>query len=407
MKIGILLWDLSIQGGCQRQAVELARQLRAMGDEVILYAAYFSGDVYPDILEGIPVRCLFNRPSGIRISSKKILGIPVSSLELTFREIRCSDAIGRLVDEDLDVLNVHEMFAFVGAAKWKKRTGKPVVWMMNEFPGALVGSRVFHSGFLNRLYDTLNGIRWVGAWYERAIRTFDGVAVLDDNISRKLLIEKLGIEPVTVRSGLDLAKFSCLDRPRWTGGRRFEILSNAIIFPHRRLEDIAEALRMLKAEGIDFRWRHVGTGDRHPEYRDAVIRKVHEAGISGNTEFLGSVSDEELVRLYRSSDAFLFPSSPQTWGLVVFEAMACGTPVVVSRGAGASEVLTDGEDSLLVDPSRPDRIAGAIRSLAASPPRWKQLSEAGRDFVEKNVTWEIYARRMRGEFLRFCESGSR
>jgi glycosyltransferase involved in cell wall biosynthesis len=301
-----------------------------------------------------------------------------------------------LVDEDLDVLNVHEMFAFVGAAKWKKRTGKPVVWMMNEFPGALAGSRIFHSGFLNRLYDTLNGIRWVGTWYERAIRTFDRVAILDDNISRKLLVEKLGIAPVTVRSGLDLAKFSCLDRPRWAGGKRFEILST-LIFPHRRLEDIAEALRILKAEGLDFRWRHVGTGDRHPGYRDAVIRKVNEAGISGNTEFLGSVSDEELVRLYRSSDAFLFPSSPQTWGLVVFEAMACGTPVVVS-GRESIEILTDG-DSLLVDHTGPTGSLGD-----PIPPLLHRAgnSAVGRgELIEKRHMGDLRPQDT-SEFLRFC-----
>ena len=398
-----MLWDLSIQGGCQRQAVELACQLRAMGDDVVIHAAYYSGDVYKEALGDIPVRSLFNRKSGIKITSKKILGLPVSSMQLTFDEMRLSGAVAKLVDDDFDVLNVHEMFVFVGAAKWKKRTGKPVFWMMNEFPGALAGSRVFASHTLNRAYDVLNGIYWVAKWYEKAIRAFDGVAVLDDNISRKNLEERLGIKPVTVRSGLDPARFSCRDRLAWTGGRKLELLSNAIIFPHRRLEDIVEALRILKGEGLDFRWRHIGTWERHPDYKEMIDRKIRKAGISGDIEFWGSVSEEELVRLYRCADAFLFPNTPQTWGLVVFEAMACGTPVVVSRGAGASEVISDGETGLLVDPFSPGQIAHAVRSIADSPGLWRKLSEQGRDFVEKNITWEIYARRMRDGMARCVE----
>jgi glycosyltransferase involved in cell wall biosynthesis len=324
-------------------------------------------------------------------------------LRLTLDEIRLSDSVAKLVDDDLDVLNVHEMFVLAGAAKWKKRTGKPVFWMMNEFPGALAGSRFFKSSTLNNVYDFLNGIWWVAKWYERAIRTFDGIAVLDDNISRKNLEDRLGLKPVTVRSGLDVSQFSPGDRCAWTGGRQFEILSNAIIFPHRRLEDIVGALRILKCEGLDFRWRHIGTWVRHPDYKEMIDRKIMESGISGEMEFLGSVSEEELVRLYRCADAFLFPSTPQTWGLVVFEAMACGVPVVVSRGAGASEIITDGETGLLVDSFSPDQIACAIRSIADSPKLWKKLSEHGRYFVGNNITWEIYARKMRNEMARCVE----
>ena len=403
MKIGILLWDLSIQGGCQRQAVELAGQLRAMGDEVVIYAAYYKEDVYKTAIGDIPVRRLFNRESGIRITSRKFLGLPVASLWLTLDEIRLSGAIAKLVDDDLDLLNVHEMFVFAAAAKWKKRTGKPVLWMMNEFPGALAGSRFFKSDALNKVYDFLNGIWWVAKWYEKAIRAFDGIAVLDDNISRKNLEDRLGLKPVTVRSGLDASRFSLGDRGEWAGGRRFEILSNAIMFPHRRLEDIVEALRILKGEGLDFRWRHIGSWARHPDCKEMIDRKIREAGISGEMEFLGSVSEEELVRLYREADVFLFPSTPQTWGLVVFEAMACGAPVVVSRGAGASEVITDGETGLLTDSFSPDQIARAVRFIADSPDLWRKLSSSGRDFVEKNITWEIYARKMRDEMARSVE----
>ena len=402
LKIGILLWDLSVQGGCQRQVAELARQLKVLGEEVRVYSAYYADEVYPDILEGIPVRPLFRKHNPVRISGARFLGLPVSSIRLTLKEFLSSQKIADLLDDDIDVLNVHEMFVIIPAAKWKRRTGKPVLWMMNEFPGALVGSSFFRWGVLNKIFDHVNGINWVGKWYEGAIRRFDRIVVLDDQISRKSLVEKLGIDPVTIRSGLDLNKFIFRAREPYRGDRPVGILSNAILFPHRRLEDIIDALGVLNREGVNFVWRHIGLTQRHPEYANMIREKIEQEGIADKTQFLGAVSDEHLVRRYQESDIFLFPSHPQTWGLVVFESMACGTPVIVSRGAGASEVLTDGVNALLVDPRNPPQIAAAIRRLVNSHADWERLSRAGRSFVESNITWEIYARKMRKEMESIC-----
>jgi glycosyltransferase involved in cell wall biosynthesis len=129
---------------------------------------------------------------------------------------------------------------------------------------------------------------------------------------------------------------------------------------------------------------------------------VKSAGIAEHCRFLGKVSDAEMVKMYQAADVFVFPNSPQTWGLAVFEAMACGTPVVVSRGAGASEVLTDGVNGYLVDPASPDQMAAAIRRIAENPADWVRLSREGRRFVEENITWVQYGRKMREEMKTVC-----
>jgi glycosyltransferase involved in cell wall biosynthesis len=82
--------------------------------------------------------------------------------------------------------------------------------------------------------------------------------------------------------------------------------------------------------------------------------------------------------------------------------MACGTPAIVSKGAGASEVLTDGVDSLLVDPARPELIADAVRRLAGAPNEWERISAAGRRFVEENIRWDVYAMKMKEEMKALC-----
>jgi glycosyltransferase involved in cell wall biosynthesis len=229
------------------------------------------------------------------------------------------------------------------------------------------------------------------------MQSMDRIVVLDDRISRKYLEEQFRIRPVTIRSGLDLSKFAYLPRKPFGGGRALRIFSNGIMLPHRRLEDIVEAVRILRNAGVDLVWSHVGSEALDREYAKKVHESVGAAGVGGNCEFFQKISDSEMVRMYQAADVFVFPNSPQTWGLAVFEAMACGTPVVVSKGAGASEVLTDGLDSLLVDPASPEQLAAAVRRLAENPTEWERLSREGRKFVENNITWRRYAEKMREE----------
>jgi len=90
----------------------------------------------------------------------------------------------------------------------------------------------------------------------------------------------------------------------------------------------------------------------------------------------------------------------------VFEAMACGTPAVVSRGCGASEVLTDGVDALVVPPRDPEGFAAAVSRLMDDPSLCVRLGDAGRRFVEGNIRWELYAKNMLAEFERVAGKGA-
>jgi glycosyltransferase involved in cell wall biosynthesis len=75
------------------------------------------------------------------------------------------------------------------------------------------------------------------------------------------------------------------------------------------------------------------------------------------------VDHEELPRLYRGADAFVFPSRFEGFGIPVVEAMACGVPCVVSSHASLDEA--SGDAAVRVDPEDPDAIASGIeRALA-------------------------------------------
>jgi glycosyltransferase involved in cell wall biosynthesis len=86
-------------------------------------------------------------------------------------------------------------------------------------------------------------------------------------------------------------------------------------------------------------------------------------GVRPPVTFLGRLSQEELLREYRSALCVVCPAFDEDYGLTCLEAMACGKPVVACHdGGGYVEVIADGVDGLLVEPNGP-AIAAAITRL--------------------------------------------
>ena len=84
---------------------------------------------------------------------------------------------------------------------------------------------------------------------------------------------------------------------------------------------------------------------------DGPYRQQLEKIFEGtSTTFVGYLSGNELASAYASGDAFLFPSSTETLGLVLLEAMAAGCPVVGANKGGIPDIITDGENGCLYNP---------------------------------------------------------
>ena len=115
-----------------------------------------------------------------------------------------------------------------------------------------------------------------------------------------------------------------------------------------------------------------------PEGVEPLLAQV-EGGMNG-IETLGRVDDEELWRRLHGADVLCAPSlGGESFGMVLTEAFAAGTPVVASEIAGYRQVVTHGRDGLLVPPGDPLALAEALRSLSVDPARRREMGVAARD----------------------------
>ncbi len=129
--------------------------------------------------------------------------------------------------------------------------------------------------------------------------------------------------------------------------------------------------------------------DALPQTRLALVgdgphRQQLERVFEGTaTTFVGYLAGEELAAAYASGDAFLFPSSTETLGLVLLEAMAAGCPVVGAARGGIPDIVSDGINGCLYDPDEAHSLTAAVSRLLGDADTRSQLRLAARLEAER------------------------
>jgi glycosyltransferase involved in cell wall biosynthesis len=183
--------------------------------------------------------------------------------------------------------------------------------------------------------------------------------------TKRELVELLGTPPVKVTViGNGVAEVFAPDGPAAHGDY---VLAVGTLEPRKNLQRVQEATRLAGSE----------------------LRVVGARGWGGVevAGWLGRVSDDELARLYRGAKCVVYASLYEGFGLPIAEAMACGSPVVTSRGGATEE--TAGGAAVLVDPYDPAAIAAGI---AEAVDRRSELRRLGLERASR-FSWEEVARR--------------
>ena len=123
------------------------------------------------------------------------------------------------------------------------------------------------------------------------------------------------------------------------------------------------------------------------EYKK-LMDKVHSTS-SEQVEFVGQVSDEELVKLYTGAIAFLALAKDEDFGITPVEAMSCGTPVVAFNGGGYKETVVDSKTGILFDNYSVEGLTGAIKKFENTKINSEDCVEQAEKFSKERFKKEI------------------
>lgn len=134
-----------------------------------------------------------------------------------------------------------------------------------------------------------------------------------------------------------------------------------------------------------------------PEYGEALRARIGREGLQDRVLLTGPLppGDARLIGLFQEARAVILPSVSETFGLVILEAWAAGTPVISSRTSGATALVKEGVNGWLFDLADPAGFHRAVEWLMTHPERSAQWGSAGRATVIAEYDTAVLAGRMK------------
>lgn len=352
-------------GGAETYAYELADGLGRRGYDVDVYTQWVDDpDENVDINENVTVH---------RICKARKKFVTFETLWFSFKARRYVDL------EQYDIIHGTLMPASTVAITPFNNVEVPIVVTSHgtsisetkavalETPADYLMKFFFHP--MNVVMDTIAG------------NSSDAIIAISDH-AREELLNRYDFAPERVHMiphGVDTETFLPQENPHpAVSQKKVTLLYVGRLGARKGLDLAMQALELIEEPEIEFLIAGTGRHERH-------LRKLAEQlGVSHQVEFLGYVPDEELPALYSAADALVLPSRYEGFGLVLLEAVACGTPVIGTDVGGIPTAIDD--DFGIVVKREVGTFAEALRSITDNDRRY-QMEKTAIETREK-ISWQ-------------------
>lgn len=363
-------YDWTSPGGVKAHVRDQALALQRLGHEVSVLAPV-DDDQYP--LEpfivdgGKPVSVPYNG------SVAKVNFGPVSAAR-----------VRRWIKEgDFDVLHVHEPASptLSVLACWAARGPIVATWHSSQ-----TRSRALSAAY----YLMQTAMEKISA----------RIAVSE--AARQTLVKHLGGDAVLIPNGVTCSDFEgAQPLPGYPRQGPTVFFIGRIDEPRKGLEILLSAMPAIIAQHPDIELLVAGPGDQ-AEATDGLPDEV-----AGHVRFLGLVSDADKVAAFASSDVYVAPNTGgESFGIVLLEAMAAGTPVVASDLEAFARVLDDGRAGAMFTSEDAASLARTVNEVLDDAPRREAMRAAGHTRA-RQFDWEVVAREIEGVYQSVTTSGEK
>jgi glycosyltransferase involved in cell wall biosynthesis len=322
--------------------------------------------------------------------------LPAGNLELARRFWLDMPKVARLVPGDADVVNPHDWPALRSGRIAAGRLSLPLVWTRNNeslWERAIV-PQLSITGDRPPLQRVMQAAM---TWPDLLdARRADAIAVL--SAQQVEMVRRSYRKPAQIVPVGPPEHF--FDPPDRAAARArlgvaddvFLVVGMGTLVAHRRFEDLIDATSLL-SDDPSIHTLLAGSDHEDPGCADQLAARIVERGLSERVSLpRRSLSDEELKDTYAAADVFVILSQRYAWGLAPLEAIASGTPVILTPGAGVYDVLAGRPGVQVVPAEDPRATAEAIRRWRSGEGR--QGLDATRAWLRESYSLDSYVARM-------------
>ncbi len=378
-----------LRGGPSRSVIDMVATLRLQDvDAAILTTNDHGPALHPDLVTG-----RWQWHQGVPVLAFPRWSPPVAAL----REFAFSPALSLWLARNLkryELLHIHALFSYpstsaMAQARWAgvpyilRSIGQLSPWSLAQSPG--------RKRLMLRLIERRNLQR-------AALLHFTTKAERDEAACLGLVPPSL-VLPLGVR-GPDLPAQPA-DHLGPTAPVHFLFLSR--LHPKKQLENLLDALALLQRRRPQASWDLAIAGDGEPRYVAALQERARGLGLGERCRWLGFVAGEAKWRALEAADWYVLPSAAENFGIAAVEALAAGTPVILSpEVAVAADVARAGAG--LVSASDPEALALTLATALERPSLSRRA--AALNLAETAFSWSTIALQLRDAYRQVLTSSA-
>ena len=275
-----------------------------------------------------------------------------------------------------DIIHCHDWMTVKSASIIAKVTGTPLIATIHATE-----------------YGRNNGLH---NWLSHCIHDLEGDLVRAagqiiccSSFMRQEIIQLFGPgekEITVIPNGVDASRYLRSRKRRHTGA---DILYVGRLVPEKGVHVLLQALEAVIGEYPGLRLVVCGAGF----YEESLRQLARQLHIDDHVVWAGFLDEEDLVTMYNQAAMAVFPSLYEPFGIVTLEAMAAGTPVIVSDTGGLDEIVSHEVNGLKVRAGDYRELAEAIRLILRQPFLANKLASNARRKVRDNYAWEVAGRK--------------
>lgn len=369
-----------LRGGPSKAVVEMVQALRQEGVEASILTTNDDG---PGLDRSLPIGRWSER-QGVPLLAFPRWSPPVGPL----REFAFSPGLSRWLGRhlgDYDLLHVHAIFSYpsTGSMVQARRAGVPyLVRTIGQLsPWSLAQSRARKQWML-RLVERAN-LQGAAAIHYTTAAERDEAAGLA--LRAPALVLPLGVKRVEPCMASAAAAME--------GTTRFLFLSR--LHPKKQLERLLEALAILRRRRPEADWILTIGGSGPAAYEEALRGQVQRLGLADRCHWLGHLEGEAKRQALEDAHWFVLPSAAENFGIAVAEALAHGTPAILSPQVAMAELVREAGAGL-VSQSDPEQLATTLSEALAGPSA--SMRQAARDLAVQRLSWGAIASELRDAY---------